>query len=136
MINTLAISKILAQRIIDANITTNIGYQNITYKPPNNAELYIILTEVPGDESPSSRTTSKGIFAFNIDVYVEAGTGPVNLKNNVKLIGDLFSPTGTGSRFVVNTDTVGILKTSEAVGGPASDGWYYSTVIVELKVLT
>lgn len=137
MINITDIAKDLAQKLVDAKITTNIGFENVTFKPPAKAALYVICNVVAGTQLPSSTKSTIGTFAFNMDVYVKVGAGTVNLKSTMKEIGALFSPIDTSNtQFYSGSTQVSILSCYERTGGQTNGGWYYSTIVVELSFLT
>lgn len=137
MIDKNAIAKVLADRVVDAEVFDErcLAFENINFKPPKGCELWGKMYVVPGDERPVAREHERAIFAVNCDVYVQQGRGTVQHRKAMKAIGDLFSPVEANSQFTVGSNEVGITSCYEGKGAPVGDGWFYSTVIVELKVL-
>lgn len=138
MIDKNAIELAIQTKLEDSLLldSTQIGYGNVLYTPAEGETLYVIISIIPAVEKLQSRCEEMAIFAIDIDVYVIADSaGTYTLRDTLQDIGELYNPkTLSNARWVIGSQVLNIISTEEVQGAKTDDGWYYSTLRLNLKV--
>ena len=84
---------------------------------------------------PQTNKLEVSLFAVDLDIYVEANAGAYTMREAIQDIGELYNPLETANaNWTVSDQILTVLSTEEVRGAKTEDGWYYSTLRLNLKV--